>query len=106
MEWTSAEGEFLDIRLTGDCDLYAAPGFAAYMLERITQGARRMRIDFSAVDYLDSTGVGAIIHIVQASRKANVDVRFVGISGNPRKVLRMTNILPLLREEGARAELR
>jgi anti-sigma B factor antagonist len=101
MEWLTAPGDdgFLDIRLNGDCDLYTAPSFAAAILDRIAAGARQLRLDLSGVDYLDSTGVGALIRILQAARRSGCELRFRGVSGSPRKVLRMSNILVLMRED-------
>ena len=101
MEWLTAPGDdgYMDVKMKGDCDLYAAPSFASAMLERIAAGARRLRLDLSGVDYLDSTGVGALIRILQAARRSGCELRFRGIAGSPRKVLRMSNILVLMRED-------
>jgi anti-sigma B factor antagonist len=104
MEWntcdTDAEG-FTRIRLRGDCDLYAAPAFAREMLGRIAAGEGPLLFDLSGVAYLDSSGVGAIVKIVQAARKIGSKVLFSGISGTPRRVLDLANILPLLVETDA-----
>jgi anti-sigma B factor antagonist len=105
MEWFVSppdSGGFENVSLKGDCDLYAAPVFAAAMKERITGGAKRLRLDLSDVAYLDSTGVGALIRILQAARCTGTELRFRGVKGSPRKVLRMSNILPLMREEDLR----
>lgn len=102
MNWRINEKDadgFDRIVLSGDFDLYHAPAFAQAVAAHISQGARKIRFDLSQVGYLDSSGVGAIIKIVQLARRDAVDLRFVGIAGAPRKVLRMSNILPLLREE-------
>lgn len=108
MEWNIHGPDpygFEQVSLQGDCDLYHAPAFASAMLTRIEAGTRKLRFDFSEVSYLDSSGVGAVIKIVQAARRHSVNLRFSGIKGSPRKVLRMSNILPLLREEeGSAAE--
>jgi anti-sigma B factor antagonist len=102
MEWMHGspdESGFENVILKGDCDLYSAPGFAKAMLARIAQGCRALRFDFAGVDYLDSTGVGAIIRILQDAKRRGCELRFTGIAGSPRKVLRMSNILALMREE-------
>jgi anti-sigma B factor antagonist len=103
MEWqvTKPGDGYDEIRISGDCDLYTAPGFATAMLEAIAGGTRRLRLDFSGVSYLDSSGVGAIIRILQESRRTGCELRFRGVEGSPRKVLRMSNILSLMREEPA-----
>jgi anti-sigma B factor antagonist len=102
MEWNVRGREpdgFEDIELVGDCDLYAAPDFAKAMLSRIAGGSRRIRFDLAGVDYLDSTGVGAIIRILQEAKKRGCELRFRGVEGSPRKVLKMSNILLLMRED-------
>jgi anti-sigma B factor antagonist len=103
MEWTvSTRIGVVEVVVTGDCDLYSAPAFAAAMLARIREGATALRLDFSGVDYLDSTGVGAIIRMLQEAKKRGCALSFRGIGGSPRKVLRMSNILGLLREDAGR----
>jgi anti-sigma B factor antagonist len=102
MEWVDHArdaGGFENVALKGDCDLYSAPAFAKAMLSRIAEGSRRIRFDLSGVEYLDSTGVGAIIRILQEAKKRGCELRFSGIEGSPRKVLKMSNILTLMREE-------
>ncbi len=110
MEWKVIPGDlggFEKVELQGDCDLYSAPAFAKAMLARIAENTAiaerqpRLRFDLSGVDYLDSTGVGAIIRILQEGRKRGCEIRFVGIAGSPRKVLKMSNILSLMKEDSA-----
>ena len=55
----------------------------------------------SGVSYLDSTGVGAIIRLVQAAKKMGRELRFSGISGTPRRVLVMSNIISIMKEDRA-----
>jgi anti-sigma B factor antagonist len=103
MEWivsTPDSSGFENVSITGDCDLYAAPGFAKAMQERIAGGAKKLRFDLSRVDYLDSTGVGALIRILQEAKRSGCELRFRGIDGSPRKVLKMSNILVIMKEEG------
>jgi len=102
MEWLISQPDtdgFENVIVTGDCDLYAAPSFAKAMRDRIAGGSTRLRFDLSKVDYLDSTGVGAIIRILQEGRRSGTELLFRGVKGTPRKVLRMSNILSLMREE-------
>jgi anti-sigma B factor antagonist len=102
MEWTvsgGGTGLYLEYRLEGDCDLYDAPRFATAALASVAGGATRLRLDFSGVRYLDSTGVGAIIRILQAARKSGCEVRFRGIAGSPRRVLEMSSVISLMKED-------
>jgi anti-sigma B factor antagonist len=102
MEWMIGDRDsegFETVAVKGDCDLYAAPAFAKAMMARISERGGPFRFDLSGVEYLDSTGVGAIIRILQEARKRGCELRFIGVAGSPRKVLKMSNILALMREE-------
>ena len=101
MDWTMEEGQDRTyVRMVGECDLYHAPKFKNEILKKIEDGARRIVFDLGGVSYLDSTGVGAIICILQTLKRCKGEARFQGISGGPRRVLEMSNILPLLQLDG------
>jgi anti-sigma B factor antagonist len=87
------------LALKGDFDLYGAPAFTKAMLGEIAGGWRAVTLDFSSLEYLDSTGVGSIIRLVQALRAAGGRLSCRGLHGSPRKVLEMSNIIALLPEE-------
>ena len=87
------------IKVSGDCDMYSAQNFFISVTTKINSGYISIYLDFSNVIYLDSSGVGAIIRIIRLSREKNVNLKFRGITGMPRKVLKMSNILTLISEE-------
>ncbi len=100
MEWSFSEhesGSRIVVRMAGDCDLYNAPRFKAAVLGKMESGVRRLVFEMSELRYLDSTGVGAIIGILQAAKRLGGELSFVGLGGGPRRVLAMTSILPLMR---------
>jgi len=94
---------FDTVLLKGDCDLYNAPRMKTAIINRIGTGMRKLRLDFEGVAYLDSTGVGAIIQILQAMKTVTGEVVFRGITGAPRKVLEMSNVISLMKLEQADA---
>lgn len=101
MEWTMVSTNpdaGVEIRLSGDLDLYNAPRFSMFVLQKIETGWSRILLDLHGVKYLDSTGAGSIIRIAQALRKKGTKLRYRGLGGSPRRVLEMANILPLLEE--------
>jgi len=101
MEWNISDqtaGGGIIITILGDFDLYVTPQFFKAAREQFTPGVPGVHIDCSGVRYLDSSGVGAIIKLLQAARANRTRLTFSGITGMPRKVLSMSNILPLLKE--------
>ncbi len=86
------------VTLKGDFDLYAAPDCGRLLLAKIQAGTPHLVLDFSQVTYLDSSGVGVIIRLLQAARTRQGSVSTLRLQGSPRKVLQMSNILSLLKE--------
>jgi len=81
----------------GDFDLYASVSAGQALAARLEGGSRRMVVDFAGVRYLDSSGVGALIRLVQKARTLGAEVRVARLSGTPKKVLEMSNIISLLK---------
>ncbi|MDR2072751.1 MAG: STAS domain-containing protein [Spirochaetaceae bacterium] len=88
-------------KISGDCDLYNAQHLFMDITEKINHGYRAVCVDFSGVQYLDSSGIWAVIRIIQHSKEKTVDLTFRGITGTVRKVMRLSNILNIIKEEGA-----
>jgi anti-sigma B factor antagonist len=87
-------------RVIGDCDLYNAHHLFNDISEKMDKGYGAVYVDFSEVSYLDSSGIGAVIRIIQHSKNKKIDLKFRGITGTVRKVLRLSNILSIIREDG------
>lgn len=87
------------LEVSGELDLYSAPELLKKNLEILQQNISHLHIDFSRVNYLDSSGVGTIIKTLQATKAKGIKLTFSGIQGTPRKVLSMANILPILVED-------
>jgi len=100
MEWTidaKNPASPILVTLVGAMDLYSASQFAHAVLGWLDGNGKRLLIDFSNVDYLDSSGVGAIIRIIQHMNLSHGDVRFSGLGGAPKRVLEMSNIISLMK---------
>jgi anti-anti-sigma factor len=67
----------------------------------MNEGCTTACLDFSGVPYLDSSGIWAVIRIVQHSKSKNIDLSFRGITGTVRKVMRLSNILSIIKEDDA-----
>jgi len=83
--------------LVGDLDLYASVAFCNAVMARLEGGTPRMVIDLGGVRYLDSSGVGALIRLLQKARSLGGEIRVANIGGTPKKVLEMSNIITLLK---------
>ncbi|MFI7434504.1 STAS domain-containing protein [Micromonospora haikouensis] len=57
---TRAVGEHTVLEVGGEVDVYTAPRLRERLLELIDGGARHVVVDLGRVDFLDSTGLGAL----------------------------------------------
>ena len=92
------EKDSVVVHLRGDCDLYSAPRLKVAILKKIEAGVKRILFDMADLRYLDSSGVGVIICLLQAAKRVGGEVRFRGLAGAPRRVLERTNLLPIIKE--------
>ena len=95
----STDEKNLLVKAAGECDMYNFREFLAGIAGKMTNGLGNMILDLSCVTYLDSSGVGAIIRIIRLAKEKQILLKFRGITGTPRKVLDMSNILSLIEEE-------
>ena len=79
----------------GDLDLYSSVSFCNTVLSRFDSKTNRLVLDFSAVRYLDSSGVGALIRLAQHAKTITGEIQLSNLTGTPRKVLEMSNIIRL-----------
>jgi len=94
----NSDGKNLLIKVIGDCDLFSTGEFYNGIAGKITDGCGEAVLDLSGVAYLDSSGVGAIIRIIKLAKEKQITLKFKGITGTPRRVLNMSNILSLIVE--------
>jgi len=95
----STDEKKLEIKITGDCDLYSSRELYSGVEKILLTGCEKAVLDMNGVAYLDSSGVGSIIKIIKLTREKHIILRFRGIQKTPRKVLEMSNILSLITEE-------
>ena len=91
-------GDATLIELIGDLDMYNAPVLKERVQRIIREGAAGVVIDAGRVEYVDSSGIGALIIAFTASQKSGIPLRIAGVHGTVMKVIELTRlqgILPL-----------
>jgi anti-sigma B factor antagonist len=89
------EGDRVSVKVTGDIDLATADKVGEALTEALAKGTA-VWVDLSAVTFLDSTGIRAL---VQAHRKASGQGTNLYVHGAQQwvaKVLEVTGVGPLL----------
>lgn len=76
----------------GKVNLVAAPPLKARIEDLVASGRARLVVDLQAVDFIDSSGLGALIGGLKVARKEGGDLRIAAPTTQVRAVLKLTNL--------------
>jgi anti-anti-sigma factor len=84
-------------RLTGLLDAFSEPTFKKVMIKYAEEEPKNMILDLSKIDFIDSSGLGALVQLVKKSKELEGTVQIVT---NPRvtqtvKLVRLEQFLSL-----------
>jgi anti-sigma B factor antagonist len=81
--------------LTGSLDIATSPAVRAALLSASEGGDHRLIVDLHRVDFLDSTGLGALIGAQRRAKEFGGEVRLVAKEGQILRLLRITGLLKI-----------
>lgn len=81
------------VMLAGRVDIDGAAKLVEALQSLLDRGARRVELDFGAVDFLSSSGIGGLIVSVGEYRDAQADVVLVNLSAPLRAVFETLDLL-------------
>jgi anti-sigma B factor antagonist len=84
-------------RLSGDLDVATAPALRGALSEAATQGRHELIVDLTRIEFLDSTGLGALIGANKRAQENGGEVRIVAAEGQILRLLRITGLLTVFR---------
>lgn len=90
------------LEVRGELDLYGASNFREKVIDRIHHKSKKVLFDLTGLTYMDSSGVGAFIRILQELKKVKGHHRVINLKGAPRKVLELSNIISLINESSSK----
>lgn len=80
------------LAVEGEMDLYNAPEFKEQVDSLFQEGAAGIIIDLDKLEYIDSSGISAMIYTFTQSKTRGVGLRFVNIKGTVQKVIKLTSL--------------
>jgi anti-sigma B factor antagonist len=80
------------IRGDGRLNMVAAPVLREVILEQITGGRAHVVVDLSQIDFMDSSGLGALIGCLKLARQAGGDLRIAAPTPQVSMVLKLSNL--------------
>lgn len=94
MEYTMTEGAggVSILRLEGRLNMVSAGALRDLVTSTVADGHRRVVVDLAGVDFMDSSGLGALISGLKTARQAGGDLRIAAPTEQVRLVLKLTNV--------------
>lgn len=80
------------VRIEGELDLYNTSDFKNEITEIQSKGYTAFILELSRLRYIDSSGIGALIHIYTQQKKTGRRMLFVGFSPQVERVLGYTSL--------------
>ena len=86
-------------KLTGSITIDSSPELRRVLL-RMLKGpdSRRLTLDFSEVDYVDTSGLAVLIEALRSAKQLGKNLQLRGLCERPRYLLESTGLLRLLDE--------
>jgi anti-anti-sigma factor len=89
---------------SGRLTVVTAPQLRTAVAERIAAGDRLVVVDLSGTEFVDSSGLGALISCLKSARQAGGDLRIVAPTEQVSMVLKMTNLDRILQPRASVAD--
>jgi len=90
-------GDVLIIKLKGDLDTYTAHDFLEFFKEQLERGKNRFVVDMSEVNFVSSSGWGALSSAYKKSREKGGNLVLYGLRGQVKRVYRIMGFRVILK---------
>ena len=84
--------DVLEVSVIGDLDINNVDLFRNSVIERFDEENKDVVLDFKALDYIDSTGLGAIIAIYKEVKEAGKTIKVINAKRNIKKLFVITEL--------------
>jgi anti-sigma B factor antagonist len=86
-------GESYIIDVNGEMDLYNSYRLKELVMKMLEKKVERFIVNLEHVDYIDSSGIGALIYICSTIKKMNLRLVITNIHGSVKKVIELTKLM-------------
>jgi anti-sigma B factor antagonist len=92
LETVTAGADCAVLRIGGEVDVYSAPQLRERVIQLLADGIRHIIADLRDVDFLDSTGLGALVGSLKRLREQDGSLRLVTGAGRIPQLFRITGL--------------
>lgn len=76
----------------GDLDIYTSSQFKEEIIKRLDEKEADIVVDGKKLEYIDSTGLGALISILRTMKESEKKIYIDNVKPNIRKIFDITNL--------------
>lgn len=88
----TAQDGVATVRLNGDVDLYSSPQIRNEFSKLLEGSSPIILLDFSSVEYIDSSGLATLIELLQKLRKCQGSLSLFGLSDTVKSVFALAKL--------------
>jgi len=99
-----ARNSYTEVLSTGRLNMVAAPKLREVVAETVAAGNNRIVVNLSGTDFMDSSGLGALIGCLKLARQAGGDLRIACVQPQVQMVLELTSMDRVLRPHASAEE--
>jgi anti-sigma B factor antagonist len=85
------------IRVVGRLNMVTAPDLRDVVAHAVKSGKSRLVVDLAGVEFMDSSGLGALIGALKTTRQAGGDLRIAAPGEQVAMVLQLSNVDRILK---------
>ncbi len=79
-------------RIKGDIDAYSSPSLKDKLVKEIEEGNKKIVLNLTNVDYIDSAGLGVLVAVLKRVKKEQGILRIAGLKPNIMKIFQLTRL--------------
>ncbi|MBU2670495.1 STAS domain-containing protein [Actinoplanes bogorensis] len=89
-------GETATVALRGEVDVLTVDQVRSALADALATGPREIVVDLTDLEFIDSTGLGALISGFQRARDASIRFRLAHASGSVKQILVLSGLLEVV----------
>lgn len=93
LETATAGADCAVLRIAGEVDVYSAPQLRDRVIQLLADGIPHIIADLREVDFLDSTGLGALVGSLKRLREQDGSLKLVTGEGRIPQLFRLTGLV-------------
>ena len=94
------ENGFWDVSLQGELDVSTADKLKEHLHNLADEKIQDMKINLENLDYIDSTGLGAMIGVLKKLKTDNKEIYIINPKSNVKKIFTITGLDKIFKVEG------